>query len=586
MNISTLAQNTRERTLYFALVLCTVVLCTPTAALAFTIHSSFNTLPTGADPVLCEPDEVYGEVSYVLEAIQDAPFTLSLPVVSAGSTLRIRGTATHNGCGFGQVSVSTNGQTETRALDYHESLDFTTDLEVPAEPGIYSYTVIAMSTADAANYTTSSMTLSYRVVHGGTLLVCPDNNTPALAVGATRAYEARHFSPSPTNLSCTTQGYTTVTEDVSWATGNPEVATVRTTTPKGVVTGQAAGNTNVLAQYNGLSAARTVHIVAPVTPIDGTCGSDANSCTSGTWEDTPDTADNYAWLCRGEHSGTDSPVCYSPVPIDGTCGSNANSCTSGTWEDAPDTADSYAWLCRGEHSGTNSPVCYSPMPIDGTCGSTPLTCTAGTVNDAAHADTATEYRWSCDGAAGGSNSPVCDALIPPTGHTTLHVCDASGNLIVIEPGTVTRVLPQGMTDTLYVYDDPTVDCIGTDVSTTAVQETDTPTNSITIALPGTQADVTAHTASVGNETVMVTRDTRSVTINYDVPPPPAPTCLGIFAHASLCAGDSSGLSSDTMSVLTSHCTASTACEYVCNIDYYLHNGVCVSNTPSTGLVPQ
>ncbi len=64
------------------------------------------------------------------------------------------------------------------------------------------------------------------------------------------------------------------------------------------------------------------------------------------------------------------------------------------------------------------------------------------------------------------------------------------------------------------------------------------------------------------------------------PTPKTFSCIGsIPANAKLCTGDDSGLTLSTDNKLVSSCTNEIKCEYTCNTDYALQNGVC-QKTPT------
>jgi hypothetical protein len=69
-----------------------------------------------------------------------------------------------------------------------------------------------------------------------------------------------------------------------------------------------------------------------------------------------------------------------------------------------------------------------------------------------------------------------------------------------------------------------------------------------------------------------------VSIGITVIPPPA--CQGTPPNATLCAGDSTGLSADITSTVVNSCTP-TKCEYTCNSGFYNNAGTCILIPPPT-----
>ena len=101
----------------------------------------------------------------------------------------------------------------------------------------------------------------------------------------------------------------------------------------------------------------------------------------------------------------------SPLPINGSCGSSANTCSAGTRDWSPtDSSTQYLWTCVGQHGGSNA-SCSLNKPINGSCGSSANTCSAGT-RDWSPTDSSTQYLWTCVGQHGGSNAS-CSATKQP-----------------------------------------------------------------------------------------------------------------------------------------------------------------------------
>jgi len=62
-------------------------------------------------------------------------------------------------------------------------------------------------------------------------------------------------------------------------------------------------------------------------------------------------------------------------------------------------------------------------------------------------------------------------------------------------------------------------------------------------------------------------------------------CTGVVpSNATLCAGDDTGLSADTLRSAVAACTAPAKCEYTCDVGYYASGGVCVAYV-CTGSAP-
>ena len=51
----------------------------------------------------------------------------------------------------------------------------------------------------------------------------------------------------------------------------------------------------------------------PPTPVNGSCSATLNNCTSGTLQDTTDSATNYLWNCTGVNGGS-TAFCSIPIP--------------------------------------------------------------------------------------------------------------------------------------------------------------------------------------------------------------------------------------------------------------------------------
>ncbi len=102
-----------------------------------------------------------------------------------------------------------------------------------------------------------------------------------------------------------------------------------------------------------------IHLFSP-DPVDGVCGTELNSCTVGSLNDTADSDTNYLWDCQGENGGNDAH-CSKLKPINGACGTAVNSCTAGMLNDTADSDTNYLWDCVGLYDGTTA-HCSAAIP--------------------------------------------------------------------------------------------------------------------------------------------------------------------------------------------------------------------------------
>ncbi|MEC8466799.1 MAG: Hint domain-containing protein, partial [Pseudomonadota bacterium] len=148
-----------------------------------------------------------------------------------------------------------------------------------------------------------------------------------------------------------------------------------------------------------------------VTPVNGSCGSTANTCSAGDYDASPaDTSTQYLWTCNGQNGGSNASCSKTkPVtPVNGSCGSTANTCSAGDYDASPaDTSTQYLWTCNGQNGGSDA-SCTKAKPVNGSCGSTANTCSTGDY-DSDPADSSTEYKWTCTGKNGGTDKSCTKA---------------------------------------------------------------------------------------------------------------------------------------------------------------------------------
>jgi hypothetical protein len=167
--------------------------------------------------------------------------------------------------------------------------------------------------------------------------------------------------------------------------------------------------------------------------VDGECGTTKNSCTSGTFEDAPDSDTTYYWNCNGINGGNNASSCSLEIPVDGQCGTTMNSCASGTFRDDDDTPTQSKWSCLGAYNGQDASC--SVTKVNGVCGTangqsfTTLSstsanlCSSGTVSSFQGNG---PWSWICQGSNGGSNSPTCQATTAAQSDLTVTSYSAPG----------------------------------------------------------------------------------------------------------------------------------------------------------------
>lgn len=136
------------------------------------------------------------------------------------------------------------------------------------------------------------------------------------------------------------------------------------------------------------------------------------------------------------------------------------------------------------------------------------------------------YTISCTGPGGTQSKAVSVSLSPQ-----LAVC-SSGSRIALGSGVaLARSIDVGQYEDLKVYYDGFPDCLGTDISDSAVSGTNSPSNSISVS-PGSPARITG--LSGGSENITVSEDGKSITIPYTVSDPRMVICPDV---SSISIGD-------------------------------------------------
>lgn len=201
--------------------------------------------------------------------------------------------------------------------------------------------------------------------------------------------------------------------------------------------------------------------IAPPPPINGQCGNDNGTTTSGAPSNlcatgTPSTVTGngpWSWMCTGSNGGTNVNCGCNPPPVvvNGQCGAENGAttssapttdlCAKGTASAVTGTGP-WAWTCAGANGGTKAYCAANPPPqkVCGVCGSAngtvtsiiPTTglCSSGTATAIAGTG---PWTWSCTGANGGDNA-YCSASPPPPPPPVNGDCGAAN-------GTVTSTKP-------------------------------------------------------------------------------------------------------------------------------------------------
>jgi hypothetical protein len=97
------------------------------------------------------------------------------------------------------------------------------------------------------------------------LISCP--TSVSIGIGGTTNLIARYWSNLVGTPTCSTAGYTDVTNSANWSSANTAIATVSSTGTRGVATGVALGTTTVTATYSSLSSPVTVGVSSSSLPI-------------------------------------------------------------------------------------------------------------------------------------------------------------------------------------------------------------------------------------------------------------------------------------------------------------------------------
>jgi hypothetical protein len=126
-------------------------------------------------------------------------------------------------------------------------------------------------------------------------------------------------------------------------------------------------------------------------PVNGSCGTKVQTCATGTVTGVNDNGYNTQWTCSGSNGGT-SAWCIAadvlPTPINGVCGSTANSCVTGTVTGSSNNGYNTQWTCAGSNSGTSAWCIVSdtvtpppPPPVVTTLAGSKLGINLGALSD-------------------------------------------------------------------------------------------------------------------------------------------------------------------------------------------------------------
>ncbi len=136
------------------------------------------------------------------------------------------------------------------------------------------------------------------------------------------------FSASPSSI---TSGQSST---LSWSVSGNPTPTLSLNQGIGAVTGTSrsvsptvtTAYTLIATNSQGSANANTtvtITAVPPPTPINGSCGTTVNACTTGTFSDVTDTSSNYLWNCLGSNGGSNSSCSLAiPPPPPPPTGSN------------------------------------------------------------------------------------------------------------------------------------------------------------------------------------------------------------------------------------------------------------------------
>ncbi len=97
------------------------------------------------------------------------------------------------------------------------------------------------------------------------LISCP--TTVSVGIGGTANLTARYWANLAGAPTCSTGGYTDVTNTANWTSANTTIATVTNTGTRGMATGVSLGTTTVTAAYSSLSSPVTVGVSSSSVPI-------------------------------------------------------------------------------------------------------------------------------------------------------------------------------------------------------------------------------------------------------------------------------------------------------------------------------
>ncbi len=124
-------------------------------------------------------------------------------------------------------------------------------------------------------------------------------------------------------------------------------------------------------------------------PVNGACGTKPQTCASGTVTGVNNNGFNTQWTCSGSNGGTSAwciAVDVLPTPINGVCGSTANSCTAGAVTGSSNNGYNTQWTCAGSNNGTSawcivSDTAPPPPPVVTTLAGTKLGINLGALSD-------------------------------------------------------------------------------------------------------------------------------------------------------------------------------------------------------------
>lgn len=91
--------------------------------------------------------------------------------------------------------------------------------------------------------------------------------------------------------------------------------------------------------------------------VNGSCGTVAQTCATGSVTGITNNGFNTQWTCNGTNYGTSTWCSVAdklPTPVNGVCGSAASSCAAGTVTGVSNNGFNTQWTCAGSNYGVNT----------------------------------------------------------------------------------------------------------------------------------------------------------------------------------------------------------------------------------------